>query len=83
MDFNALQHKLFSIDPTDPSDDLKKLQAQAGGSAPEPKLENLAVVNESVDVPEGSLQLDKNYSCLLYTSPSPRDSLSSRMPSSA
>ena len=62
MDFNALQHKLFSIDPTDPADDLKKLQAQAGGSAPEPKLENLAVVNESVDVPEGSLQLDKNYS---------------------
>ena len=56
MDFNALQHKLFSIDPTDPADDLKKLQAQAGGSAPEPKLENLAVVNESVDVPEGSLQ---------------------------
>ena len=62
MEFNALQHKLFSIDPTDPADDLKKLQAQAGGSAPEPKLENLAVVNESVDVPEGSLQLDKNYS---------------------
>tara|TARA_B100000683_G_scaffold263193_1_gene291177 strand:- start:1638 stop:2282 length:645 start_codon:yes stop_codon:yes gene_type:complete len=62
MDFNALQHKLFSLDPSDPADDLKKLQDQAGGSAPEPKLENLAVVNESVDVPEGSLQLDKNYS---------------------
>ena len=27
--------------------------------------------------------LDENYICLLYTSPSPRDSLSSRMPSSA
>ena len=28
-------------------------------------------------------QLEKNYNCLLYTSPSPRDGLLSRMPSSA
>ena len=27
--------------------------------------------------------LDKHYDCLLYTSPSPRDPVSSRMPSSA
>ena len=31
---------------------------------------------------EGTLDIDA-YSCLLYTSPSPRDSTSSRMPSSA
>ena len=31
-----------------------------------------------------SLEIDKRlYSCLLYTSPSPRDGLLSRMPSSA
>ena len=28
-------------------------------------------------------EYDKHYSCLLYTSPSPRDGLLSRMPSSA
>ena len=27
--------------------------------------------------------IDKNYDCLLYTSPSPRDRIASRMPSSA
>ena len=30
-----------------------------------------------------SVKLDKNYTCLLYTSPSPRDATLSRMPSSA
>ena len=30
-----------------------------------------------------NLHKDKKYSCLLYTSPSPRDGLLSRMPSSA
>ena len=31
----------------------------------------------------GKIQDDKNYVCLLYTSPSPRDLSTSRMPSSA
>ena len=31
----------------------------------------------------GSLGIDQQYICLLYTSPSPRDGLLSRMPSSA
>ena len=31
----------------------------------------------------GSLKVEMFYSCLLYTSPSPRDGLLSRMPSSA
>ena len=35
-------------------------------------------------VPKGTLKLSSNsYDCLLYTSPSPRDRLLSRMPSSA
>ena len=63
MDYNALQHKLFSMDPSDPADDLRKLQAQAGGgNAPESVPETLEVINETAQVPEGSLQLDKNYS---------------------
>ena len=36
MDFNALQHKLFEMDPTDPAEDIAKLRAQAGGNAPAP-----------------------------------------------
>ena len=36
----------------------------------------LAVSDVSLDVPKGSI-------CLLYTSPSPRDNRTSRMPSSA
>ena len=35
------------------------------------------------DIPVMRLVLDKAYTCLLYTSPSPRDLSTSRMPSSA
>ena len=33
--------------------------------------------------PEGLIELSEGFTCLLYTSPSPRDGLLSRMPSSA
>jgi hypothetical protein len=61
MDYNALQHKLFAMDPTDPKEDLAKLRAQAGGDAPAPapKVDYIA---ESAEVPEGSLQMDRDYS---------------------
>ena len=36
-----------------------------------------------METPEGKEYLYYNFSCLLYTSPSPRDGLLSRMPSSA
>ena len=61
MDFNALQHKLFAMDPTDPKEDLARLQAQAQGgvvSADAPKVD---LINESVEVPEGTLQMDRDY----------------------
>lgn len=61
MDFNALQHKLFAMDPTDPAEDLAKLRAQAGGNAPAPA-EKIDYITESASVPEGSLQMDRNYS---------------------
>ncbi len=61
MDFNALQHKLFEMDPTDPAEDIAKLRAQAGGNAPAPAAE-VDYVTESAAVPEGSLQMDKDYS---------------------
>ena len=61
MDYNALQHKLFAMDPTDPAEDLAKLRAQAGGNAPAPAPQ-VDYIAESASVPEGSLQMDKDYS---------------------
>ena len=61
MDYNALQHKLFAMDPTDPREDLAKLKAQAGGNAPAPEVK-VDYISESASVPEGSLQMDRNYS---------------------
>ena len=56
MDFNALQHKLFEMDPTDPAEDLRKLAAQANGSGADvPPAKDY--VAESVEVPQGSMPL--------------------------
>ncbi len=62
MDFNALQHKLFALDPVDPKEDLARLRAQAQGSNSAPVSESVDYLNESVDVPEGSLKMDRDYS---------------------
>lgn len=62
MDFNALQHKLFALDPVDPKEDLARLRAQAQGSAAAPINETVDYLQESVAVPEGSLKMDRNYS---------------------
>ena len=61
MDWHKLQHKLFEMDPTDPTEDLAKLRAQAGGNAPtaSPKVD---YVTESAEIPEGTLEIDRNYS---------------------
>lgn len=57
MDFNALQHKLFALDPTDPAADKQALIAQAQGAIPETK-SKVDYVVESVEVPEGSMPID-------------------------
>jgi hypothetical protein len=57
MDFHALQHKLFEMDPTDPREDLAKLQAQAQGGAVGNVPETKNYVAESVEVPQGSMPL--------------------------
>ena len=58
MDFHKLQQQLFQMDPTDPREDLAKLQqvAQGGGNMDAPPTKNY--LEESVDVSEGSMPLD-------------------------
>lgn len=55
MDWHKLQHTLFEMDPTDPREDLAKLQqaAQGGGNVPPTK----NYLEESAVVAEGSLPL--------------------------
>lgn len=57
MDFHALQNKLFEMDPSDPREDLAKLQqvAQNGGNTEAPPTKDY--LKESVQVAEGSMPL--------------------------
>ena len=56
MDWHKLQNTLFELDPTDPREDLAKLQAAAngGGADVAPTKDYVA---ESVEVPQGSMPL--------------------------
>ena len=56
MDYHDLQKRLFELDPTDPREDLAKLQqaAQGGGQDVPPAKD---YVNESAQITEGSLPL--------------------------
>jgi hypothetical protein len=62
MDWNKLQHTLFEMDPSDPREDLAKLQATAQGGNSAPAAESVDYLQESAEVPEGSLQMDRDYS---------------------
>ena len=62
MDYHALQQKLFQLDPSDPAEDLRKLAKAAGGNAQKSAESNVNYVQESVEVPQGSLEMDRDYS---------------------
>lgn len=62
MDWNKLQHKLFQLDPVDPREDIARLRAQAQGQPISTKTETVDYLQESVAVPQGSLQMDRDYS---------------------
>lgn len=62
MDWNKLQHKLFQLDPVDPREDMARLRAQAQGQPISTKTETVDYLQESVAVPQGSLQMDRDYS---------------------
>ena len=76
----AQENKFPSIDILQPMYNLVKRQAEVE-ILPMAKSENIGVISYS---PLGGGLLTGKYNiCLLYTSPSPRDGLLSRMPSSA
>ena len=58
------------------------LKAQAEGTTPEALIERMKASHEA-DIEDFLLSPNVFHTCLLYTSPSPRDGLLSRMPSSA
>ena len=62
MDFNALQHKLFALDPSDPAEDLRKLTESAGSSAQKNVAETVDYVQESVEVQQGTMPVAGDYS---------------------
>ena len=62
MDFNALQHKLFELDPSDPAEDLRKLAESAGGAPQQNVSETVNYVQESVEVQEGTMPVEGDYS---------------------
>jgi|13_taG_2_1085334.scaffolds.fasta_scaffold00465_11 hypothetical protein len=64
MDFHKLQQKLFQMDPTDPREDLAKLQqaAQGGSAATGTAQPTKNYLQETAEVTQGSLELDKDYS---------------------
>jgi hypothetical protein len=59
MDFQALQRKLFAIDPSDPREDLRKLQAAASAPKdPSPQIDYLNYVNYSNNkLPDRSIEI--------------------------
>jgi hypothetical protein len=56
MDWHKLQHTLFKLDPTDPREDLARLQQSAGKSVD--NVPTIDYINESVEVPVGSMPLN-------------------------
>lgn len=62
MDYHALQQKLFALDPSDPAEDLRKLRESAGNNVQKSAEDTKDYVQESVQVQEGSLEMDRDYS---------------------
>ena len=73
------QPKIDSENQT-PTDQNQNFETTSDGN--ETKTENL-VENQEISADEKKIDESESSSCLLYTSPSPRDRTRSRMPSSA
>ena len=62
MDYHALQQKLFEIDPADPAEDIRKM-TQMANQAPQESVQPIEnIVQESVQVQEGTMPVEGDYS---------------------
>lgn len=61
MDFNALQRKLFELDPSDPAEDLRKLTESANSNSAD-VAPTVDYVDQSAEITEGSLPVEGDYS---------------------
>ena len=57
MDYHDLQRKLFELDPVDPAEDKRRMMAAAREGAVSDVPPTKDYVNESVEVPQGSMPL--------------------------
>lgn len=62
MDFTALQHKLFALDPSDRAEDLRRLTESAGGLPPASVQTEENFLQESVKVQQGTMPIEGDYS---------------------
>jgi hypothetical protein len=62
MDWHKLQHTLFEMDPTDPREDLAKLQQAAQSGSSENVAPTKNYLEESVEVTEGTMPVEGDYS---------------------
>lgn len=62
MDWNKLQKTLYSIEPSSITEDYSKLKSMATGSQLPTENNNIDHLNESMQVAEGSLKMDRDYS---------------------
>ena len=62
MDFNKLQQKLFQIEPTDRAADKAKMMASMQGQSQQSVGAPQNIVQESVNVPQGTMPVEGNYS---------------------
>lgn len=62
MDYNALQHKLFAMDPADPAEDIRKMTQMANQPVQESAAITESVVQENVQVQEGTMPVEGDYS---------------------
>jgi hypothetical protein len=62
MDWNKLQRTLFALDPVDPAEDLRKLRESVQGNVQKSVASDVNYVQESVEVPQGSMPVEGNYS---------------------
>jgi hypothetical protein len=58
MDWHKLQHTLYNLDPTDPREDLAKLQRSVKDSVSDTP--NIDYITESIEIPNGSMPMDLN-----------------------